>query len=84
MNYTLTLLTTAGEISGVVIAQTIHAESPFGLHTYRGECTSTLSVAEQSAFWDLVDQVLSQNSISSAEFIRAIRATTGTTTVGIL
>jgi hypothetical protein len=84
MNYTLTLLTTAGEISGVVTSPTISSEAPFGLHTYRGACSSTLSVAEQSAFWDLVDQVLSQNSLSSAEFIRAIRATTGTTTVGIL
>lgn len=74
MNYNLTILTSTGEKSGVVSAPSISAEAPFGLPAYRGVCTCALSQADQTAFWDLVDQVLTQHSLSSSQFIRAVRA----------
>jgi hypothetical protein len=75
MNYDLKINTTAGIKTGTVSATSMPAESPFGHVQYGQSGTSTLDSTQISAFWALVDQVLSANGLTSADFIRAISAT---------
>ena len=73
MNYTLTIQTTAGEVSGAITG-TFTGAYPFGFVGYRQRGSCTLSDAELATFWDAVDAVLSQNSLTSANFVRTIGA----------
>lgn len=76
----LTIQTTQGLKSsevGVIFTN----EHPFGAK-YRGISTCTLPLQEIIAFWNAVDLVLSQHSLTSNDFIRTINATDGNITVG--
>lgn len=73
MNYTLTIQTTAGKVSGAITG-TLTGEYPFGIVAYRQRGSCTVPDAELALFWTAVDSVLSQNSLTSANFVRAVGA----------
>lgn len=69
--FTIRIETTDGIKFGTVETPTIPQEAPFGRIPYRSDCTSILTPAQESLFWDLIDQVLVQNQLGSETFLWA-------------
>jgi hypothetical protein len=74
MNYTFYILTTSGIKTGTVDSDINFSAAPFGVVPYRLNGSCELNEETVTKFWDVIDLVLTQNHISSTEFIRAIRA----------
>ena len=81
---TLTIQTTSGPVSGdFADALLMNPECPYGQIPYRGACTSELTPAEQNTFWDVVDQLLAANGLTSSDFMFSTNCTNGVDAVGM-
>jgi hypothetical protein len=74
MIYDFYILTTDGMKNATVTTNSDFDCAPFGYVPYRAisSCTCEPEILED--FWNCVDQVLSNNNLTSAEYIRAVRA----------
>lgn len=77
MNTTFYIFTQAGDlISGTVDHTAVLDGAPFGAVPYKWRGTCELDFADREAFWNSIDQVLSQHGLSGADFKRASHAIT--------
>jgi hypothetical protein len=84
MESILYLETTIGIISSKIVTNLLNSELPFGYVGYRDKCTTNLSEEIISEFWNTVDEVLTNNNLTSSEFIRAVRVINGNIIIGEL
>jgi hypothetical protein len=82
MNYTFTLIALNRVITGNVDVSFDLTECPFGGNLYRINGSSKASTATLDAFWLCIDEVLTQNNMSSADFKRAVKAESGSLKFG--
>jgi len=75
MRYKFYILTSGNIVkSGEVDTDTNFSCAPFGFVPYRSGCSCTCSPEDLESFWDCIDQVLKQNTLTSSDFVRAIKA----------
>jgi hypothetical protein len=74
MDYKFFILTTDGVVSANITSECDFSCAPFGYVPYRvvSSCECDPPVIED--FWRCIDEVLSENQLTSMNFIRAIRA----------
>lgn len=82
MDYILTIETTSGKKTATVSTTLLTSDYPFGFVSYRQRGSCDLDPADLEHFWDLVDEVLSENLLTSDSFIRAINAKFGNIIIG--
>ena len=74
MQYDFYIETVDGMKNSTVTSSYDFSTAPFGVVPYkdRGSCTDSQAVLDD--FWRCVDDVLFANNLTSAQFIRAVRA----------
>ena len=74
MQYDFYILTTQGMKNSTVTSDSDFDCAPFGYVPYRVVSTCTCEPEVIDDFWTCVDIVLSENNLSSSDYIRAVRA----------
>jgi len=74
MQYDFYILTTQGMKNSTVTSDSDFDCAPFGYVPYRVVSTCTCEPEVINDFWTCVDIVLSENNLSSSDYIRAVRA----------
>lgn len=74
MQYNFYIMTTQGLKNATVTTNSDFDCAPFGFVPYRitSTCDCDLQIIED--FWNCVDTVLSENNLTSTDYIRAVRA----------
>ena len=74
MQYDFYILTTDGMKNATVTTDSDFDCAPFGYVPYRVISTCTCAPNVLTDFWQCVDTVLSVNNLTSADYVRAVRA----------